>query len=233
MPLPDAILRHIPARWAARWPQIRAALLLYHVVGVVLLSIPSPEGAMQRSSWDDPTVQHEFEAWSRRLRAIGVHHDRRSLDQSLWSLSNRYLTVRRVITSPYDAYGTFAGSRQSWRMFTAPQRFPVRLEVSIRERGAYHTVYLSRSNEHVWRRDLFDHYRLRRAVFMMGWDRERRHFTTFADWVASRAAADYPDATDVLVRTVRYRTPEPSEALAGKEMLDVKYAAREERRLKR
>jgi hypothetical protein len=94
-------------------------------------------------------------------------------------------------------------------------------------------VYQTRSEEHTWQRELFDRYRMRRVVFMTGWEREQRHYETLCDWIAERAARDFPDAKEVMIRQLKYRTPAPSEARAGQKLLEPKYVAREVRDLEK
>lgn len=233
MALTDAIRARIPDALRRRWPSIRAALVAFHVAAVVVLSLPSPGGVMQRSSWDDPTVQNEFRIWSDRLRGVGVDVSPVRLDRWLWDVAQRWLSVREGITAPFQPYTTYAGTRQSWRMFSAPQRYPVRLEISVREPSGWRKVYETRSQELAWERDTFDAYRMRRVVFMTGWDKERRNFETLCDWIARRAARDFPEATEVMVRQQKYRTPVPAEARAGQRVLEPKYIGHEVRDLRR
>jgi hypothetical protein len=218
-------------RLARRWPAIRAALVTYHVVAVAVLAFPSPGGVMQRSSWENPTVQNEFRLWSERLRSLGLSLSQKELDSALWDLSGRYLEAREQVTAPFNPYANFAGTRQSWRLFVAPQRYPVRLEISVREQGAWRLVYATRSGEHTWLRETLERYRLRRATFQTTWPKERRHFNTLCDWLATRAARDFPEATELMVQQRRYRTPAPAEARAGETMLEPTYIAREVRDL--
>lgn len=230
----DAIRRRIPERWVQRWPAIRAVLVAYHVLGLVVVSFPSPPSGMQRSAWQNPTVQNEFTLWAERLSSMGWKMTTAELESNLWALSTRYVAGREKVTKPWEAYVTYSGARQSWRMFVAPQRYPVRIEISVREgAGAWRKVYESRSQEHQWLSHLLEKYRLRRVVFATAWDKDARHFKMFCDWIAKQAARDFPGATEVQIRELRYRTPTPEEALAGRTRLEEKAIARETRKLQR
>jgi hypothetical protein len=63
MSLADAIRRRIPERWIRSWPTLRAVLVGYHVLAVLVLSFPAPPSNMRREAWDNPTVQREFQLW--------------------------------------------------------------------------------------------------------------------------------------------------------------------------
>lgn len=230
----DAVRRRIPERWARRWPVVRAVLVGYHVLALVVLSFPTPPSGMQRSAWENPTVQNEFKLWAERLSALGWEMSARELDWMLWGFSKKYVAGREKVAAPFDGYATYGGVRQSWRMFVAPQRYPVRIEVSVRQgAGAWRKVYESRSEEHRWLSHVFEKYRMRRVVFATAWEKEGRQFKMLCDWIAGQAARDFPAATEVQIRQIRYRTPAPEEALAGKTSLEDKVLLRESRKLKR
>jgi hypothetical protein len=228
----DRIRDRIPERWARRWPAIRAVLVTYHVLALVVLSFPSPPSGMQRSQWENPTVQNEFELWAERLSSLGWEMSTKELDSMLWELSKRYVAGREKVTAPFASYVTYSGAQQSWRMFVAPQRYPVRIDVSVREgAGQWRKVYESRSEELVWLSHLLEQYRLRRVVFATAWDKDARQFKMLCDWIATQAARDFPSATEVMIRQLRYRTPTPEEALSGQTTPEGKFVARETRKL--
>ncbi|MEZ4294508.1 MAG: hypothetical protein R3B70_06000 [Polyangiaceae bacterium] len=232
MAVSSAIRRRVPERLVKAWPTIRAVLVAYHVLAVVVLSFPAPPSGMKRSSWDHPTVQNEFRLWADRLSSVGWKMTPKEFDAMLWSLSGKVVSAREKVIAPFDPYTVYSGARQSWRMFVAPQRYPVRIEVSVREgRGPWRKLYASRSDEHTWRADTFERYRMRRVVFQTAWDAQGRHFKMLCDWIAAQAAKDFPDATELMVEQIRYRTPDPAEALEGKTVLEPKRLAREVRKL--
>ncbi|EYF07982.1 hypothetical protein [Chondromyces apiculatus] len=239
MSLLGALRARIPERWTQRWtaawPTLRAVLVTFHVLTVFVLSFPSPGAVMQRSSWNNPTVQNEFRLWTQRVQDFGIDLTQKELEDHLWELATRYLAVRRETDAPFRPYAEYFGVRQSWRLFVAPQRYPVRVEVSIRsgEGDTWRLIYQSRSDEHTWRAGQLNRYRLRRAMFQTAWERERAAFMTFCDWIADQAAHDFPDATEVMVRQLRYRTPAPAEARAGETILEPTYLSREIRDLRK
>ena len=70
------------ARW---WPQVRGALVAFHLVAITLSALPSPEGGMNRSQWSDPTVQAEFAAWAGRFGMAP-----KDFESRLWELAMVY-----------------------------------------------------------------------------------------------------------------------------------------------
>lgn len=229
MSLTDAT-RRIQERWGPRWPAIRAALVGFHVLAVLVLAFPSPPSNLKRTAWENPTVQDEIRSWSEALRTLGVDISASELDSAAYGLARRYVAARSKVIAPFEPYATYAGVRQNWHLFAGPQRYPMRLEVSVREGGLWRKVYETRSDEATWSSSLFERYRMRRLISLTLW-KEPTQFVELADWIAARAARDFPTATAVMVRQYRYHTPTPAEALSGKTELEGKYISREVRNL--
>jgi hypothetical protein len=112
----------------------------------------------------------------------------------------------------------------------APHRYPARLEIHVRAGSSaeWTPVYVARSDEHEWMRRWLDHDRFRAALFRYAWDHYRSTRRQFADWVATQAVTAFPEATQVRVSFVRYRTPSPEEVREGiapaekREMIEVR-----------
>ncbi len=197
-------------RWQRAWPHVRAALVLVHGAAVLALAVPSLSAGTDRSSWADPTVQGELHAWGERL---GIPP--RELEETAWQFAQRWIRLHAVLVAPFVPYRTYVGVRQPWVMFVAPQRYPVRIEIDLLEAGQWRTIYRERSDTYAWKRRLFDHDRLRAVFFRFGWDKYGYTWRDFADWVAVEAGRDFPGATAVRLRMLRFRTLSPDEVKAG------------------
>lgn len=193
------------------WPQVRAALIALHLLAITLQALPSPGGGMKRSSWSEPTVQGEFEAWTRRLNRLGWQGDQAQLEQGLWEFATGFMEVRGKALKPFMPYYRYAGTFQSWRMFVAPHRHPARMQIDVYQEGQWVPVYLARDPHHPWLARQLDHDRMRAQVFRLSWPSYKSTYSRFVDWIARRAATDFPEATRVRVRFWRYRTPSPQE----------------------
>ena len=207
-----------------RKKQVRGVLLALHVIALCLMAFPAPRGAQRRSAWKDPTSQAEFHAFADALRKVGLDLSDAEFEETLWRLSKGYTKIRNLILTPIRPYTDFTGSRQGWRMFVAPHRYPARLEIEIRERGKWRPIYVGRSEEYTWRRELFDHHRMRKAIFLYAWPHHKRRYRQFVRWVRKEVAKDFPYATRVRVRYFKYRTQSPQEVKEGLP-LDGKYIA--------
>lgn len=195
---------------------VRAFLVALHLAIVTFTALPSVGGGMNRQAWKQPTVQGEFRAWSERLGSWGVTIPPDELEQRSWDFALGYERARGKVLKPLRPYFEVCGVWQSWKMFVAPHRYPARLEIHVRgSAGGWTPVYVARSDEHAWMRRWLDHDRFRAAVFRYAWDHYRTTRRQFADWVAVRAEEDFPEAAQVRVSFVRYRTPSPEEVRAG------------------
>jgi len=97
-------------------------------------------------------------------------------------------------------------------MFVAPLRNPSRLQVRVRQDRRWRVVYEGRHPEHTWLGYVFDHDRMRSAIFRYGWPgKYKRDWAAFAKWVAGRAAIDFPDADRIELRFASFKTPSPTQ----------------------
>ena len=197
------------------WPHLRALLVTAHVVAVLICAFPSPTGGMNRSAWRDPTVQAELGAWAQRLSM-----DPAVLEDHLWEIATRYMAAREGVLQPLAPYYTHAGTYQAWHMFVAPHRNPARLIIDLAEDGAagrtWRTLYISRHPELRWKATLFDHSRSRAALFRYSWRHYRAPYKRLGQWLAAEAAAEFPAASHLRLRWLRYQTPTPEQVLTDR-----------------
>ena len=198
------------------WPHLRALLVTAHIVAVLVCAFPSPSGGMNRSTWKNPTVQAEMSAWAQRLSM-----DPEILEDHLWEMAKRYMAARKGVLAPFAAYYEHAGTYQAWHMFIAPHRNPARLYIDLSEDGdqgeSWRLLYISRHPELRWRAELFDHSRSRAALFRYSWSHYRSPYRKFGKWLAAEAAAEFPAASQLRLRWLRYQTPSPEQVLTSSE----------------
>jgi hypothetical protein len=194
---------------------LRTAFVLFHVLAVWVMAFPAPSGGMVRSTWKDPTVQAEFEAWRERLAGWGWQTTPEGFEDGLWALASAWMDVRAGLLVPFSPYYDCCGTWQSWRMFVAPHVYPTRLHVDVHTAEGWQPVFAERSDAHTWLRPVFDHDRMRSATFRYAWSKYARSYGELVRWLAKRAAADFPAADQVRVRYLRGRSPTPEEVRAG------------------
>ncbi len=199
----------------ARWPQVRAALLLVHVVAVVLLALPSPHRMKDRARWQGQRTQREIALWAERLQGWGVDTDPKRLEAGLWDAAQQYVGLRETIAEPLSPYVAVAGVVQPWGMFRSPQRRPGELQVEVDDGHGYRLVYVSRSPEHRYLAEQLDHNRFRKIIGRAV--RQRPLFDAIAGFVVERAAADFPHARRVRVTMMRFDSLPPERRAAGEE----------------
>ena len=198
--------------WGRVWPHVRASLVALHIGAVHLLAIPDAGGvALERSSWKNPTVQAELKAWAQRLTDMGFQTDTPTLEAGAYAVAKSWTTTLKTLRVPVRPYADLFGVRQTWRMFMAPHRHPAKLHVDIEVDGQWRPIQIARSAEYDWRREQFDHPRMRSMLFRYSWKRYRRYYQGLTHWIASRAAEDFPEATRVRIRMYGFRTPTPDE----------------------
>ncbi len=193
----------------------RVAFVVFHLLAITLVALPSVGSGMNRSAWKSPTVQEEFQTWAARVRGLGLDVTVEELEDFLWGFASGYEQARRVALRPMRPYLEYAETSQSWRMFVAPHRYPGRLVIEVDRGDGFELLYVARSAEHGWHRRWFDHDRMRAAIFRYAWRHYRSARNAFATWVAEQVAAEDPAAERVRVKFLRYRTLDPAQARAG------------------
>lgn len=206
-----------PDRWRAAWPQVRAGLVALHLVAIGLMALPAPVGGLDRRTWRDPTVQAEFAVWRERLGALGVELTPRAFEDALFQGASGLMAAREVALAPFDPYYRTCGTWQSWRMFVAPHTHPGRLVVEVHDDAGWREVFVERSDEARWLATVFQQDRVRSAIFRYSWPSFKGPYGKFVDWIAGRAAADFPDADRVRVSYRKVATPSPADVRAGNE----------------
>ncbi len=185
---------------------LRGAFVVFHLVAITAMALPSPQGARTPASWADPTVQEEIRAWAARL---GTEPE--TLEETARTLAIAVVDAREALLGPLDPYYRYAGTWQAWRMFVAPHRFPARLHVDVRTDAGWEPLYVVGSPDHAWRSQQLRHARARALIFLAPWPRYRKQRARLADWVAREVAEERPDARAVRVRYYKARTPAPGE----------------------
>ena len=163
----------------------------------------------------DPVLRPE-RSWEGRTVQIkgGVHYDEEPFEEMVWNLATGYQGTIRVVTDPFRPYYRYFGTHQSWRMFVAPHRNPSILHIDVREGREWVPVYVEGSSEFTWMGETLDHDRVRSALFRYAWPGWTKNYRRLCDWLAIRAAADFPDASQVRFRYWKYRTPTPEQVMA-------------------
>lgn len=201
-----------PERLRRAWPHLRAALIFGHLAAVLVMCLPAPYKMASRQQWRTAQAKTELASWAARLRSAGIDTSAEELEAHLFGLTRSYLRLRSRVNRPFERYHRVAEMRQGWSMFSHPQTHPGWLHVEVREPNSadYRPVYVQRSRRHTWRRDQFEHNRLRKLIGRIS-RRPPGHpsYRQLADWIARKAAMDFPRASHVRVRMFRARTYKP------------------------
>ena len=196
----------------SRWPHIRAALITFHLLAILLDASPDPGVGMNRAAWKDPTVQREFTRWAGIL-----HTDEPALESFLWEAAGAVVRVRRVVMTPFLPYLRAAGTEQAWQMFVAPHRFPTSLQLQVHQTGTsgdevnWHTLFEERSSTATWRAERFGSERLRASIFRWGWPNYQDAWHRACRVFAAEMLAEHPEADLARCRFRKVASPSPDD----------------------
>jgi hypothetical protein len=192
------------------WPHTRAALVLFHVVGMFVLGFPAPVGGLDRAEWKLPNVQRDFESW-----ASALHVSEPVFEDFIFSAAQLIMTVRDQAVRPFAPYAAWTGCEQPWRMFVGPVVYTSRLQIQVRRQGAardaWETWFEERSDEHRWRESVFAPDRLRSQISRWSWPRFGRDYDAGCSYFARQAFEDDASVTDVRCRFFHVQSPTPDQ----------------------
>ncbi len=193
---------------------LRDAWIAAHVTLITFMALPAVSRPVSKSDIWDPTVRAEIVGWASTLRRHGYRPNNDRVIEGVWEVANLAHKGRAVVLAPFDPYSRWLGTWQAWRMFVAPQRFPVRFSVEVQVQGLWRVVYRDVGPES-WGADLLRGERGRSLVFSTGWTGAQMGRERFGRWLANEVLGDHPEATAARVRYQRVALRPPADVIAG------------------
>jgi hypothetical protein len=186
-------------------------LIALALVCSTLQLLPGTARMGNRAIWKSRHNQAQFSNWAQALSRLGWELSPKEFENGLWKIEQRYQAIQRPTARALAPLGNQLGMGQSWRMFANPQTHPARLHIDLDRGAGWQPLYVSRSDEHDWRRAQFDHNRTRKLIGRLVRKGRRRTYRYFTNWVANAVRDDFDDARRVRVRMFRWGTPSPAE----------------------
>jgi transposase len=200
-------VRAVPLRsWL---PDLRAVAVLFHVVAVVVLSIPVPPPTL-RGEKEDARTKELLAPWGDAAEAVGI--PRETLYAAIAGFTKVEAAALGAARTPLAPYARLVGAQQGWLMFGSVDTEAARIELHVRTGNAPWTpLFVPRSREAAWRRSFLEQERMRTLVYNFGAKRSRSKWEPFVTWLAREVREDRPDATALRVRMQRLRLPDPDQ----------------------
>ena len=193
--------------------------MLFHVVGVTLMALPTPSGYMNSALWTDPNLTSQFDTWARLLTRVGIEMTGEEVKERSRRAGMAIQSTRQMVLTPFEPYLNAVGARQSWRLFAAPGRVPARLQVDISDAAtgedSWQQLYLTGDEPYAWRPELFTHHRFRKLMTRTTRRGDEPRFERLARWFAAETAKDFPEAKRVRFTLTRDRIPPPDQLADG------------------
>lgn len=202
-------------RLVGAWPHLRALFVGYHLLAVVVLSLPTAGAMTSDSMWRSANFKADIAGYAGALGSLGVEMTPEELTQRLRGAAFSFAGIRTAIAWPFDRYARLVGARQGWAMFASPQRHPAELNVEIKVDGAWRTIYRPHDESADWRGETMRHNRVRKYAGRFARGFIPKNYDELASWLATEASVDHPEATAVRVRLYRYRSLPPEKVRAG------------------
>lgn len=203
---------------------LRGVAVLAHLVAVVSMAIPSPEGFDGPDPLARPRVAGPVAAWSETLAGMGVPPA--VTRSTVLGVGRGLERVEDRAEAAFGPYARFAGVRQTWRMFgTAPPRAS-RVEILVEESAGFRVVYRSNDPAAAWRAELWESGRGRTVLNALSGGRFPSWWAGLARSIARRASTDFPQARTLRLQRIPVRIPDPAAlrkegALRSRDPVDV------------
>lgn len=192
---------------------LRAALIAAHLLAMAALCIPPPPAGSSRSSIEGDVMQQIIDEWRGSVNALGFDISQDRATDLVFSGSTQLRELRSTVQRWPRRYARLAGTSQSWSMFAYLKRRPALLSVELEQDGDWRPLYRARSAELDWQARALDSERFRAFMNRYSSHTGRKGYLHLVDWLACRAAEDFPGATQLRVEMQELRLSPPAKTL--------------------
>lgn len=160
----------------------------------------------------NPVAQEELQHWAERLNGWGMEITADELQTRVIEHGATVGGFRAATLKPLRPALRITGTGQSWGLFTYPNTYPHRLDVTVLGDQGWQLIYRALDPEHDWRAQTFT-YRRVRGVYDDSSFQKARSYEHFCKTVAQWAADDFPDVTAVRVSMTKSHVTLPGKPL--------------------
>jgi hypothetical protein len=197
--------------------QLRAGLVLLHLVAVLAMAAPAPVG-LNAAKMRSANLRDTVAGWGAAARSLGLPLTDEALSAGILEGGTRIMALRRVALAPFRPYARWCGVEQGWSMFGMVNRHPARLEVHLRRgEGPWEPLYIARDPVARWQAERFDQERFRGALNAFSWGESKPLYGQMADWIARQAALEHPGA-ELRVSMARLRLLDPADYAESRQL---------------
>lgn len=190
------------------WAHLRAALVLFVLVGSCVEGLPVPRASPAFLS--RPIGRRELTRWSRILRTAGVELGEDELRARVLEVSAELTRLHDRLREPVRPWFELTHGTQRWSLFPVADPDPYWMHVEGRVAGEWTLLYRPNDPDHRLLAERVE-YRRVRAVWNPGSTGARADYPRFVDWIAREIFALRPDVDAVRVRHLRYHVSVPGE----------------------
>lgn len=173
---------------------VRAALLLFALLGNVIYALPLPT-AVSRSEVKKEGRQSDIVQWERWLGAAGIAVTHAGLEDFVVDATGALGGIHKTLKKPFKPLFDLVGANQAWALFASATVKPDRLVIQIEREPGTGWVTIERRLDPccTWRDDQL-RYRRIRGVWDGQPDAMRPGYKGLTKWLARAAFLDHPDA---------------------------------------
>jgi hypothetical protein len=199
---------------SSRYAKVRAALLAFHVVAVIVLSLPGAQVA-RSNRWQSRLMRHDLADWAAQLERLGLSVSADELGRTAQGIAEGYVAVRSVVVAPFEAYSSVTKARQGWAMFASPQRHPYEFHVDGLTEHGWVPLYRPHDERAQFQAGYLLHNRMRKFQGRFARAMKDHYYEDFTAFVAGRALEQNPELRAVWLGLYGYASLPPERVRDG------------------
>lgn len=199
---------------SSSYAKVRAALLAFHVIAVVVLSLPGAQVA-RGNRWQSRLMRQDLADWAAQLQKLGVSVTAEELGRTAQGIAEGYVAFRSVAVAPFEAYSAVTKARQGWAMFASPQRHPYEFHVDGLTEHGWTPLYRPHDEQAQFLAEYLLHNRMRKFQGRFARAMKDQYYEDFTAFVARRALEQNPDLRAVWLGLYGYASLPPERVRAG------------------
>ena len=189
---------------------LRLLLVAVHIFAITVPAVPSPPGLLTPKKLQERGAKQAIRGLRAALSTVGVKRSDAEVGDAVMATANAIIRAREAGAKPFAPYYRYAGTRQSWRMFSRVADRPARLEVHVADGGGWTPLYVALHPEHRWAARTLESERFRSMINNFAGKTNHRTYLGLVRWIACQRLAEGHDGERLRVQLLRMVVPSPA-----------------------
>ena len=188
---------------------LRLLFVAVHIFAIVVPAVPSPPGLLTHKKLQERGAKQAIRGLREALAIVGLKRSDAEVGEAVMATANTVIRAREAGAKPFAPYYRYAGTRQSWRMFSRVADRPARLEVHVADGDGWAPIYVALDPEHRWGARTLESERFRSMINNFAGKTNHRTYLGLVRWVGCQRLAEGHEGERLRVQLLRMVVPSP------------------------